>query len=63
MQLTDILVGALSYHHRNLSTSSAKTRLIERIVERSKYSLDKSTLKGEEKFNLLIWNPNTPYDL
>lgn len=64
MQITDILIGALSYINRGLTTSQAKLQIIERIKERSKYSLVKSTLKGEQKFNLFIWSPknNNQYD-
>jgi Protein of unknown function (DUF3800) len=57
MQITDILIGALSYVNRDLTTSEAKLKVIERIKERSKYSLQKSTLKGEQKFNLFFWRP------
>lgn len=61
MQLTDILIGALSYSNRNLETSQAKLQIIERIKQRSSYSLQKSTLKGEPKFNLFFWKPKS-YD-
>ena len=57
MQLTDILAGALAYTNRNLETSPAKIEIIKRIEERSKYSLKKSTLKWEKKFNLFFWKP------
>lgn len=55
LQLTDLFVGALSYLHRGLQTSQAKLELIEHIKQRSGYSLSKTTLLREEKFNLLIW--------
>lgn len=54
IQLTDLLVGAIGYVHRNLNTSTAKQKLIERIKQRSGYSLQKSTLYKEEKMNLFI---------
>jgi hypothetical protein len=57
IQLTDLFTGALAYVHRNLNTSKAKSQLIERIRERSKYSLIKSTLPRETKFNLQVWDP------
>jgi len=55
VQLADILIGALSCLHRGLDKNQAKQAVIERMRERSKYSLQKSTLQGEEKFNLFVW--------
>lgn len=55
LQLADFLMGAVGYLNRNLSSSKAKTKIIERIKQRSKYSLRKSTLKQEPKFNLFFW--------
>lgn len=56
LQLTDLFIGALSYIHRELTQSEAKLRIIERIKQRSHYTLHKSTLLKEEKFNIFIWN-------
>jgi len=39
MQITDLLIGALAYVHRNLSSSQAKIALIKRIQERSGHTL------------------------
>ena len=58
MQIVDILIGAISYLHRNLESSAAKQALIERIQKRSGYSLRKNTLMKENKFNILIWSPH-----
>lgn len=55
MQLTDFFTGAISYKNRGLNTSEAKNKIIERIQERSGYSLTKSTLFRENKFNIFIW--------
>jgi len=52
LQLTDLFVGAISYANRELKTSDAKLKVIERIIERSGYDLTKSTLLREGKFNL-----------
>lgn len=55
IQLTDFLIGALSYVHRGLNTNSTKLSLIERIKKRSGYSLLHSTLYKEDKVNVFIW--------
>jgi hypothetical protein len=57
MGLADLLIGALSYLHRGLTTSTAKLDLIERIRKRSGYTLQSSTLYREEKFNIFVWEP------
>ncbi|KZN15317.1 DUF3800 domain-containing protein [Marinomonas sp. TW1] len=56
LQLADLLIGALAYLHRGLTTNQAKLDLISRIKERSGYQLTRNTLIRESKFNLLIWN-------
>ena len=58
LQLTDLLIGAIGYLHRGLESSEAKKGLINRIKERSGYSLLKSTLYKEEKTNIFIWKPS-----
>lgn len=57
MQLTDLLIGAISYFSNGLTSSKVKVDMINRIKERSGYSLKKSTLFKESKFNLFRWNP------
>jgi len=52
MQLTDILLGALSYHLRGYSKVKAKNEIIGLIKKRSGYSLNSNTLYREDKFNL-----------
>ncbi len=54
-QIADLLIGAMSYLHRDLKDSKIKLDLIERIKERSGYSLTKSTFYKENKFNIFIW--------
>ena len=58
MQIADLLIGAISYHFRNLCTNSAKLDLIKRIANKSGFSLNRSTLPTEKKLNLFIWNPH-----
>jgi hypothetical protein len=57
LQLADVLIGALSYLHRSLQTSAAKQAVIERIKARSGFSLKRSTLPSEKKFNVFVWTP------
>jgi len=60
MQVVDILIGALGYANRQFADehvkSSAKLAIIDLIKKRSGYSLSKTTLLREEKFNILIWD-------
>lgn len=56
-QLADLLIGAVCYNARGLSGSETKKGLVELIKRRSGYSLEKTTLLREQKFNLLIWKP------
>ncbi len=56
MGLTDLLIGALSYFHRGLKSSSAKLALIDLIRQRSGYKLTSNTWPLEPKFNFLFWH-------
>ncbi|MFH1900044.1 MAG: DUF3800 domain-containing protein [Patescibacteria group bacterium] len=58
LQLTDLFLGALQFVNRDETTSEAKKSLIEQIKKRSGYSLTKSTLPGENKFNIFYWKGN-----
>lgn len=53
--LADLFTGAEGYVHRGIETSPAKLDLIAKIRERSGYSLLRSTLYKEDKFNVFIW--------
>jgi len=57
LQLADLLIGAVSYANRGLCTSQAKTGLVERMRQRSGYSLLATTLLREDKVNLFVWRP------
>jgi len=54
MQITDLLIGAISYANRypNGGESEAKEAIIELIRKRSGVSLKNSTLLGAKKFNV-----------
>ena len=58
MQLTDFLIGTISYVNRGLSDSSAKLELVKRMQKRSGYTLKKTTLYREDKVNLFHWQPD-----
>lgn len=55
IQMTDLLIGALSYLHRGNVGSDAKIAIIDRIRARSRHSLLRSTLPREQKFNVFVW--------
>ncbi len=55
LQLTDLLVGIISYANRSLATSQAKLVLVERMRKRSGYNLTRTTLLREGKVNLFVW--------
>jgi hypothetical protein len=57
MQITDLLIGALTYFHRKLSTSETKNELISLIKKHSGHNLLRSTLPKESKFNIFVWSP------
>ena len=58
MQLADLMIGGLSYLHRQLKSSPAKLALIERIKQRSGLTLKWSTAPGRSKFDLFVWEAN-----
>jgi len=55
IQLVDLLIGGVAYANRGLATNSAKVQLVQRIRERSGYSLTASTLLRESKVNVFRW--------
>jgi hypothetical protein len=55
VQLADLLVGAVSYTNRGISGNAGKERLIARLKERTKKSLNQTTPLTEGKVNLFIW--------
>lgn len=56
LQMADLLVGIISYVNRGLSSNSAKVALVERMRERSGYSLTRTNLLRESKVNLFVWH-------
>lgn len=56
LQLSDLLIGTISYANRGLSGNAAKEALVARMKERSHYSLTLTTLLREDKVNLFRWD-------
>jgi hypothetical protein len=56
LQLADLMIGAIAYLNRGLRGNAGKIALIERMQQRSRYSLTKTTLLQEEKVNLFRWH-------
>jgi hypothetical protein len=57
LQVADLLIGALGYVARGKAENRGKMRIIDFIKKQTGYSLIRSTLFREEKFNLLRWSP------
>jgi hypothetical protein len=55
LQLSDLLIGAVSHLHRGIDGSDAKQSLIEKIRARSRLSLTANTPPQARKFNVFIW--------
>ena len=59
LQLADLINGALGFYHRQLDkkldANEGKILLAQELQK--KCSLDKSTVRSEQKFNLFIWKP------
>lgn len=56
IQLCDLVMGAIGYRNRHLATSDSKGNIAKRLIERTGYSLEQTTLLKENKMNLLRWN-------
>ncbi len=63
IQVADLLIGATSYANRGLNQSEAKNALVQRMRERSGYSLTRSTLLRAQKVNLFHWSPRARTDV
>lgn len=57
LQLTDLLIGIISYVNRGLSGNRGKELLVERMKERSRLELTRRTLMRAQKVNLFDWRP------
>lgn len=59
MQVTDILLGALSYSHRGLQENAGKKKVVELIETSIGKNILSSSAVDENKFNVLVWKPRT----
>jgi hypothetical protein len=58
LQLTDLLIGAVSYVNRGLEASMAKLALIDKMKDLSGYTLTRTNLLRETKVNIFSWHPS-----
>ena len=54
MQLTDVLMGAITYHLRNEKKVIAKNKIIDKIQSHCPFPITQSTPRSTEKFNLFF---------
>lgn len=59
LQLSDVLIGAVSAANRGPIASAAKRALVDRMRSRSGYVLTRSTLVQERKVNVFHWQGAT----
>lgn len=62
LQINDILIGALSYYYRNLSSNSVKLNIINKIRKLYQNNLDISSNYSNTKFNIFIWRSRDDID-
>ena len=57
IQMTDLLLGAVSYRARGLNTSKAKIYIVDKIEKLSGYVLNEGTEPGDDKFSIYDFQP------
>lgn len=55
LQINDILIGALSYHYRDLSKNSVKLNIISEIKKLYQNDLNETSYCSNTKFNIFMW--------
>ena len=62
LQINDILIGALSYHYRNLSKNNVKLNIISEIRKLYQNDLNETSYCSNTKFNIFIWRSRDDID-
>lgn len=57
LQLADFLIGVIGYKNRQISTSEAKTEVVQYLSSKMTQSLTVTSPLYNTKFNVLIWQP------
>lgn len=60
LQLADLLIGAVRHAGLGELRDSAKDSFVRHLQEHSHYTLTRSTLLTEKKFNVFVWNAQEP---
>lgn len=62
LQINDILIGALSYHYRNLSKNNVKLNIISEIRKLYQNDLNETSYCSNTKFNIFMWRSRDDID-
>lgn len=62
LQINDILIGALSYHYRDLSKNSVKLNIISEIKKLYQNDLNETSYCSNTKFNIFMWRSRDDID-
>lgn len=62
LQINDILIGALSYHYRNLSKNNVKLNIISEIRKLYQNDLNGTSYCSNTKFNIFMWRSRDDID-
>ena len=62
LQINDILIGALSYYYRKLTSNSTKINIINEIKNLYQSSFDETTYYNNTKFNIFIWKSKDDFN-
>ena len=62
LQINDILIGALSYHYRNLTKNSVKLNIVSEIRKLYQNDLNETSYCSNTKFNIFIWRSRDDID-
>jgi len=57
IQVVDLLTGAIGYENRDLRSSSAKLKVVQKVKTRSGLGLRCGTSRGRDKVDLFKWTP------